>query len=138
MKKKTSKNSSLPGFEPGIFWSVVRRVIRCATGPCYHSVRNFAIIKNCSDEIKRKLGYQFTCTRGFPFFKSNFITTVLDYHKTFSFTSIRSRGAIDSAFDYESKGWRFESSRDQNIFWNIRSFWPFFNRVNRNSFMLYD
>ena len=25
--------SSLPGFEPGIFWSVVRRVIHCATGP---------------------------------------------------------------------------------------------------------
>ena len=25
--------SSLPGFEPGIFWSVVRRVIHCATSP---------------------------------------------------------------------------------------------------------
>ena len=25
--------TSLPGFEPGIFWSVVRRVIRCATSP---------------------------------------------------------------------------------------------------------
>ena len=25
--------SNLPGFEPGIFWSVVRRVIHCATGP---------------------------------------------------------------------------------------------------------
>ena len=24
---------NLPGFEPGIFWSVVRRVIHCATGP---------------------------------------------------------------------------------------------------------
>ena len=24
---------SLPGFEPGIFWSVVRRVIHCATDP---------------------------------------------------------------------------------------------------------
>ena len=24
---------SLPGFEPGIFWSVVRRVIHCATSP---------------------------------------------------------------------------------------------------------
>ena len=27
------KVSNLPGFEPGIFWSVVRRVIHCATGP---------------------------------------------------------------------------------------------------------
>ena len=27
------KNSSLPGVEPGIFWSVVRRVIHCATSP---------------------------------------------------------------------------------------------------------
>ena len=26
---------TLPGFEPGIFWSVVRRVIRCATGPTF-------------------------------------------------------------------------------------------------------
>ena len=25
--------TNLPGFEPGIFWSVVRRVIHCATGP---------------------------------------------------------------------------------------------------------
>ena len=25
--------SNLPGFEPGIFWSVVRRVIHCATSP---------------------------------------------------------------------------------------------------------
>lgn len=25
--------ASLPGFEPGIFWSVVRRVIHCATSP---------------------------------------------------------------------------------------------------------
>ena len=30
----TLKNRpNLPGFEPGIFWSVVRRVIHCATGP---------------------------------------------------------------------------------------------------------
>ena len=27
------KLSNLPGFEPGISWSVVRRVIHCATGP---------------------------------------------------------------------------------------------------------
>ena len=27
------KITTLPGFEPGIFWSVVRRVIRCATRP---------------------------------------------------------------------------------------------------------
>ena len=27
------KVPNLPGFEPGIFWSVVRRVIHCATGP---------------------------------------------------------------------------------------------------------
>ena len=27
------KFPNLPGFEPGIFWSVVRRVIHCATGP---------------------------------------------------------------------------------------------------------
>ncbi len=27
------QNSSSPGFEPGIFWSVVRRVIHCATSP---------------------------------------------------------------------------------------------------------
>ena len=27
------KVSNLPGFEPGIFWSVVRRVIHCATSP---------------------------------------------------------------------------------------------------------
>ena len=27
------KSSSAPGFEPGIFWSVVRRVIHCATHP---------------------------------------------------------------------------------------------------------
>ena len=30
--------SNLPGFEPGIFWSVVRRVIHCATGPPCYSV----------------------------------------------------------------------------------------------------
>ena len=36
------KKSTSPGFEPGIFWSVVRRVIRCAMRPlgymhnCYH------------------------------------------------------------------------------------------------------
>ena len=29
----TKEGTSLPGFEPGIFWSVVRRVIRCATSP---------------------------------------------------------------------------------------------------------
>ena len=28
-----TKESNLPGFEPGIFWSVVRRVIHCATSP---------------------------------------------------------------------------------------------------------
>ena len=27
------KKPTLPGFEPGIFWSVVRRVIHCATRP---------------------------------------------------------------------------------------------------------
>ena len=32
--------SSVPGFEPGIFWSVVRRVIRCATHPCQHWCEN--------------------------------------------------------------------------------------------------
>ena len=29
------KQPTLPGFEPGIFWSVVRRVIRCATRPLF-------------------------------------------------------------------------------------------------------
>ncbi len=33
MKKKKKNCSSSPGFEPGIFWSVVRRVIHCATSP---------------------------------------------------------------------------------------------------------
>ena len=28
-----NEKSNLPGFEPGIFCSVGRRVIRCATGP---------------------------------------------------------------------------------------------------------
>ena len=31
--KRPKRSTSLPGFEPGIFWSVVRRVIRCATSP---------------------------------------------------------------------------------------------------------
>ena len=30
---KVKNITSLPGFEPGIFWSVVRRVIHCATSP---------------------------------------------------------------------------------------------------------
>ena len=29
------KKTTLPGFEPGIFWSVVRRVIHCATRPAH-------------------------------------------------------------------------------------------------------
>ena len=34
------KMSSMPGFEPGIFWSVVRRVIHCATSPYWWSLKS--------------------------------------------------------------------------------------------------
>ena len=39
--------TSLPGFEPGIFWSVVRRVIRCATSPVLTMAR-FSLYKPSS------------------------------------------------------------------------------------------
>ena len=39
--------TSLPGFEPGIFWSVVRRVIRCATSPVL-AVARFSLYKPSS------------------------------------------------------------------------------------------
>ena len=35
-----AKTPNLPGFEPGIFWSVVRRVIRCATRPLFEDTLN--------------------------------------------------------------------------------------------------
>ena len=45
-KSTREKSSSLPGFEPGIFWSVVRRVIHCATSPklwvLTYSVREYS------------------------------------------------------------------------------------------------
>ena len=36
-----NRASSLPGFEPGIFWSVVRRVIHCATSPGTNNSRAY-------------------------------------------------------------------------------------------------
>ena len=45
------KKTTLPGFEPGIFWSVVRRVIHCATRPLtelIHSLRWFMLWNSLS------------------------------------------------------------------------------------------
>ena len=38
------KFPNLPGFEPGIFWSVVRRVIHCATGPARKLAQHYLTI----------------------------------------------------------------------------------------------
>ena len=46
---KKQFSTSLPGFEPGIFWSVVRRVIHCATDPLIdRNAYVFAINLSCS------------------------------------------------------------------------------------------
>ena len=60
-KDSYKKNSpSVPGFEPGIFWSVVRRVIRCATHPyaihvIYGEYGNVQL-EICYENIRQSLG----------------------------------------------------------------------------------
>ena len=74
-----------------------------------------------------KIRFPQVCVYLISVFSCNFLTTVLDSHTFFDSLIIRSRGATDNASDYGSEDWRFESSRDRNIF-------QFFDYGPRNSY----
>ena len=60
----TKRYPTLPGFEPGVFWSVVRRVIRCATGPTCHFANVIeALSLNIARTVYRLVIYMCSPTR---------------------------------------------------------------------------
>ena len=62
-KSGEKNNSSLPGFEPGIFWSVVRRVIHCATGPADRLRKKiqYIYILQCCPTVKQGDSFNIQC-----------------------------------------------------------------------------
>ena len=50
-EKKKKGASSQPGVEPRIFWSVVRRVIHCATGPPHFKVLYQSLLTGMAEKI---------------------------------------------------------------------------------------
>ena len=104
-------------FELTTFLFVVRHATYWATQPYFCLGKWFLNIKNWSDETTRKYKYPSVHVYWYLHFSCNFVTTVLDNQKICYNVITRSRGATDNASDYGSEDWRFESSRDRNIFW---------------------
>ena len=114
---KYLENISIPrGFEPPIFWSVVRRVIRCATGPCFNSDNNLGLSRTVVSKLQENKDISTMHLRIFTFLY-NLITTVLDSHKKLCVVKISSCGSTNIESDHKSEEWRFKSLWDLNIFY---------------------